>query len=1172
MATLLVSAAANLALGFALNALFPPDDQFQEGPRLNDLGFTSAAYGKFVNIVFGTDRVDGNVIETTTPAIEERTAESVEEVGKGGGYDVTTRSYSYFFTGDVAFAIEGAGALVRLWGDGKMIYDATGTTPFVRGGTEILFYPGGVTQSVDPEEESRHGTGNTPAYRHLTRVKINNLALADFGNRIPNFTAEITYNPSNPNPFIALDEPASGLDVPGSFGGGTITYMLINPFRDRVYALKGNSATGMWSATASTLEFRSQFGATGGLSRPTVGLDGFAYRQTGSANEGPLQKVETESGQIVATIGSSGIGLVDDSDSFGNSGSWHQLSVNTPGIGQRSILLHMNAFGTANGSLVAADEIEALGTGAIFHTTSTADGFETMSGFAIPDHDRGVLYVLTGADAGTTLQIMKVEFIFTLAAGGSIETTVKFTELRRFTRGDPGDDFENSTLATGFAVDRPSGRLLISNGFDIVLYDPATDTILEARHDLGFTNRNNYITGDVFAFANTSSGSGTIYIIDPRTLETLSSVDTSTISWPGGPSDPEIHDESMVWEGSTQSMIFSRVDLGSSAPVDGRVLKLFINRVAGQGVGLDTVVSALCTSYQRLEMAGLETSDIDVSTLAGDVVQGYTINRRGSVRDALEPLRTRFFFDGVQSDWTIKFPKRGGSSVLTIPEEKVGKLRRGRDATDDPAIKEIRTQDVELPMRLSVRYRNKDIDYNTDVEHAKRHRNPLPTINSRSERTLDLPIVDTPTDIKQTAEKWLYTMWAERRQFKTIIPWDYLELDPTDVFNMGLFGETIEMRLGEVDVGQGWAMDVAGVAEDVTSFVSTIAGGPASGFNAPTIPSSLPTRLIFLDTPLLSIQDLQLTGISNAYTAFGAFEDGWPGATAYRSQDDVDFSPSATGNVEAAVARVRAVPGAWEYNQDSDFPNRFQEVVEGGTMTIGPVRRASAWASATELNVLNGANALAVITANGVEIVQFQDATVNDDNTIVLDRLLRGRLGTEDVADVGGMAVGDEVVLLTDSTGAKEAASIAKQNLAISLLDTSLFYRGVTIGTLLEDAQSVSFAYTGRDLQPYSVVHLTAVDTSGDLVVDWERRARGPFIGDSLSVSPPLNETIEQYVVTLFDGVDTLQRTVDDATTTTFTAAQLSAGSISLPVTVTVVQVSGVSAGITSPPTVVTST
>lgn len=1129
MAQLLVSAAVNVGLGLLLNFLFPPPDIVQEGPRLRDRDFTSAAHGAFVQIIFGTDRVAGVVIDAPDPAIEEVVTEETEGGGKGGGQSVTTRTYSYFATLDIAFCIQGASDLIRLWADGKLVYDARGGSSFKRAGVNLTFYPGGPDQSQDPEEVSRHGASDTPAYRHLTRVKLDRFPLADYGNRIPNFTAEIAFESQASNPFITITEP-TGLNMPNADAR-----LVIDEGRNRVYHVADNDDA-VWSASLSDLTFLGFAEESGGLADPIAGIDGFYYDQDGATNFEALNKIDAESGEVVKTSGGT----------FVNGGIWYQLSVSQPGLGVKGFLGLFKEGTFERVQIVDADSLTLV-------EDITTELINYTGGTLIPDHDKGRFYVFVGN--ATVNQLVQVEFLLSVGFGGAVTASLTVTELRQFTKGSAGSDFESSNDPSGWAVDRANGRLVLSNGANTILYDPETDVVLASRQDIGFTSEHNYFSGNVLGIGNDGTQlGGEFTVLDTRTLETVRTVDATTIGWPGG-AGGAYQKNAVVWDDRTQAVVVSRSTSGVTG--NQRLVKVFLNRVSGQGVGLDTVVRALSTEYQLLPMAGLTDADIDVSELTGDTVKGYTINNQGTIRDALGPLRKRFLFDGVESDWIMKFPKRGRAAVLTIPEEDVGELRRSPTQRDDPPVKDIRTQEVELPMRVSVRYRNKDVDYDPDVEHSKRHQNPVPTMRSRNELTLDLALVDTPEPIKRTAESILFSAWAERRQFQTIIPWSYLKLDPTDVFNMGVAGETFVLRMAKEDVGVGFSMDITGVVEDIKNYSSTVAAGSALNHVTTSVPSDLPTRLVFLDAPLLNPADLRVNSdVSAAYIAFGAFEDGWPGGSAHRSRDDVSYLSVATGNAEAAVARVKTAPGAW-----SGEDNRFQEVSEGGTMTITPLRRQSAWASAAdETTVLNGANAIAVITSNGVEVIQFQDVTVNDDNTIDLERLLRGRLGTEDVVDAGGPSVGDEVVLLTDSTGISETRPISKTNLGLSLLDTDLFYRGVTIGSGIEDAARQSFTYTGRDLRPYSVAHLSVtVEPDDDLFVEWVRRTRGAGLGEWLDGTGevPLNETIERYEVTVRENGSVIHAvTVDDATSTTIDSSV--AGTPVRPnISVEVVQVSG---------------
>lgn len=1140
MATLLVGAAVNIGVGLAINTLFPPDDIQQEGPRLTELGFTSAAYGRFVNITFGTDRLDGNIIETTDPPIEEVINKESQTVGKGGGQEVETTTYTYFFTGRISFGIEGGQDLIRLWGDGKIIYDASGTSQLVKEGVTLIFYGGGPDQIQDPEEVSRRGT-DIPAYGHLTSVKIFRMPLADFGNRIPNFTAEIAYASEATTPFITMTEP-TGFNPPGALSGADVSYMAFDPTRNALIGLKAEG-NGMWAAGGSSLDFQRYFadGVNSGFVEPGYSPSGHLYRGNGFANATLLHKDEIDTGETVGTFGNTGITTSDTASNYGNSGFFVPLLVTVPGVGQKDMIVHFNTnVGGSNGTITDGTLLEGA-TNPIVKVLGTGDGFpnESWKVTGIPDHDRNRMFVFCVNTASNTYELHKIEGNLTFGTGGVLFDSFDISLVRSFSRGSVSNDFDGTGNPQGWAVNRVSGDIMLCNGTTIVLYNPDTDTILAKLQNGNLRGRNNYYSGSIFAFGRGGESNGVFNVVDTRDLSIIRTIDAGTIGWPSTGGEEVFHDESLVWDDRVQALFLSRVDLNSDAPTDARILKLFVNRVNGLGVGLDFVVNALSTSYQRQTMAGLEDSDTNVTTLAGDSVLGYTINRASTMKAALEPLRARYQFDAIQSDWIMKFPKRGQTSILTIPEEEVGLLKRGRDQTDEPAIREIRQDDLSLPMSLAVRYRNKNTDYQVDIERDKRHLFPNPTMRSKSELTLDIPIVDLPTNMKQTAQRQLLTIWNERVSYKTVIPWTYLKLDPTDVFNLGVFGETAQIRMTENDLGAGWAIDMTGVVQDTKSFSSTLAGGVASGHINQNVPSSLPTRAIFLDAPLLNLADLTFNSISRAYVAMAGFESSWPGGSTLRSLDGLTYTPTALSKLEAAIARVKTAPTTWNRGD-----NRFQPASEGGTMDITPVRRGDVWASAAdEVAVLNGANYLAVVTSAGVEVIGFRDVVDNDDGTFTLSHLIRGRLGTEHVSETGP-AVGDQIVLLADSTGVQEEGPIQRQDFAIADLNQAWMFKAVTIGTLLEDAPEFTFTYTGADVRPYSVAHPVIVGSGGGGAdVSWERRTRGPKAGEWLDGTGdvPLNEAIERYKVTLNTpgAGDFISKTVDDVKTVNFTKAEV---------------------------------
>lgn len=69
--------------------------------------------------------------------------------------------------------------------------------------------------------------------------------------------------------------------------------------------------------------------------------------------------------------------------------------------------------------------------------------------------------------------------------------------------------------------------------------------------------------------------------------------------------------------------------------------------------------------------AGLTSDQFDVSEL-DEPIHGYCIARRSTARSIIEPLRTYFPFDAVESDGKIKFRARGRDVVATLGNELMG--------------------------------------------------------------------------------------------------------------------------------------------------------------------------------------------------------------------------------------------------------------------------------------------------------------------------------------------------------------------------------------------------------------------------------------------------------------------------------------------------------------------
>lgn len=192
MATLVLSTVGTLVggpLGGALGALvgrtidqtvlFRPRDR--EGPRLTDLAVQSSQYGSPFAHVHGRARIAGTVIWATD--LKER---RIRE-GGGKGRPGTTR-YSYSVSFAVALSarpIEGVG---RIWAEGNLLRGQDGVFTSETG---FRLHTGHGDQPLDPLIASAEGVGQCPAYRGLAYAVFEDMALEEFGNRIPSLTFEV---------------------------------------------------------------------------------------------------------------------------------------------------------------------------------------------------------------------------------------------------------------------------------------------------------------------------------------------------------------------------------------------------------------------------------------------------------------------------------------------------------------------------------------------------------------------------------------------------------------------------------------------------------------------------------------------------------------------------------------------------------------------------------------------------------------------------------------------------------------------------------------------------------------------------------------------------------------------------------------------------------------------
>ncbi len=160
-----------------------------ETGRVERLRLTGASEGDGLGLVWGRMRVGGQVIWAT------RFIENSETSGGGKNQPKLTQ-FSYSVSLAVAL---GEGEILRvgrIWADGAEVDPET---------LNMRVYTGSEDQQPDPKIEAVEGLGVAPAYRGIAYVVFEDLELAAFGNRVPQFTFEVVRPAQGPLLDAAAD-------------------------------------------------------------------------------------------------------------------------------------------------------------------------------------------------------------------------------------------------------------------------------------------------------------------------------------------------------------------------------------------------------------------------------------------------------------------------------------------------------------------------------------------------------------------------------------------------------------------------------------------------------------------------------------------------------------------------------------------------------------------------------------------------------------------------------------------------------------------------------------------------------------------------------------------------------------------------------------------------------
>lgn len=485
-------------------------------------------------------------------------------------------------------------------------------------------------------------------------------------------------------------------------------------------------------------------------------------------------------------------------------------------------------------------------------------------------------------------------------------------------------------------------------------------------------------------------------------------------------------------------------------------------------------------------------------------IRGFTVSTGSTVRGILDPLRSAFFFDAAEIEGEMQFFPSDSTPIARIPRQELGAHQYGTDRVN--SYEATRAADIELPRQITVQHLDPARDYQGNSQRARRS-----TVNSRSDVSIDLPIVLDGSDAKGIAERMMSLAWTGRDSFVYQLPITYLHVEAGHKLVVGHDDgkeRTVHVKRRELRLPGSMLIECKADGAAVLSKAAS-----ASAALVPTQTVTLPgaTTAYLLDLPLLR----DIDDSAGFYVAGNGASTGWPGAVVYRSRDEGI-------NYEAFADLVDgAVIGVTTEALGEASPHYFDEA---NSLTITLLDTRDTLESFTELQVLNGSNGAVV----GNEVIQFRTATLVGPGQYEISGLLRGRKGTED--QIAGHAAAERFIFLT-------GPGIYRPPLEVDEIGIERSYRASSVGTLLSDAPAFNFTHTGRFAKPYAPAHLKGIrNGTNDLVISWIRRTRleAPWV-DGIDV--PLGEDSEAYEIDILDGMGAVKRTLENnAQSVTYTA------------------------------------
>jgi hypothetical protein len=501
--------------------------------------------------------------------------------------------------------------------------------------------------------------------------------------------------------------------------------------------------------------------------------------------------------------------------------------------------------------------------------------------------------------------------------------------------------------------------------------------------------------------------------------------------------------------------------------------------------------------------AGYAEENINVADLKNNttLIQGMLVTGVTAYRDTILNLMNCFLFDVYEDGEDLIFVRRVNPESFDLTVDDM--IYKNEGETYSIA----RTRETDLPDRTKITYIDPNRDYNEAAVDGH-------TVTGTSDRVMqfDALALISNSYARGLADVLTQESWIGRDHLRFTLP--FANSETGDVFfgiepghEFEIFDRTF--RVNHISVSStDIEIDAKGFESSIYELVAhTLETASVEG--TASFGSSL---LEFAELPLFVETD------PNHWSPrIYARQNPWPGKVdIYRDDGSGGYNLNTSLPLPAQIGVLTEdFPSGklWVWDDDSELVVRM-------------FNNSANLSSMSDLSVLNGANAVAVLTPSGEwEVLQYANATLNSDGTYTLTRLLRGQLGTEPY--MGDPTPSGSRFIIYDT----ESFGVIQSTIDSLGVPQNLRYGPGTFEVSDERYKDVTVTPQGVAYRPYAPVSLKVEQSGSDLVLSWIRRTR--FGGDSWTVlEVPLSEETESYSVDILDDNGDVIRTLTSTTPT----------------------------------------